>query len=33
MLAQWNVLLNDTVVWRVPRVGGVLGVDLALRIF
>jgi len=33
MLSQWNVELNDAVVWAVPRVGGVLGVDVALRFF
>jgi hypothetical protein len=31
MLSRWNVLLNDAVVWNVPRVGGVLGLDVALR--
>jgi len=31
MLARWNVVLNDAAVWSVPRVGVVLGVDLALR--
>ena len=31
MLARWNVVLNDAAVWNVPRVGGILGVDLALR--
>jgi hypothetical protein len=30
MLSRWNVLLNDAVVWNVPRVGGVLGLDVAL---
>jgi hypothetical protein len=33
MLSRWNVLLNDAVVWRVPRVGGVVGFDVALRFF
>jgi hypothetical protein len=33
MLSRWNVLLNDSVVWRVPRVGGLLGLDVALRFF
>jgi hypothetical protein len=34
MLAPWNVAFNgDTVVWRVPRVGLVAGLDLALRFF
>ena len=32
-LARWNVVLNDTVVWSVPRVGGVVGLDVALRFF
>jgi hypothetical protein len=33
MLSRWNVLLNETVVWRVPRVGGLVGLDVALRFF
>jgi hypothetical protein len=33
MLSRWNVLLNHTVVWSVPRVGGVVGLDVALRFF
>jgi hypothetical protein len=33
MLSRWNVVLNDAVVWTVPRVGGVVGVDVALRFF
>jgi hypothetical protein len=33
MLSHWNVVLNDAVVWSVPRVGAVVGVDLALRFF
>ncbi|HMF40061.1 MAG TPA: hypothetical protein VKQ32_05185 [Polyangia bacterium] len=33
MLSHWNVVLNDAVVWSVPRVGGVVGVDVALRFF
>jgi hypothetical protein len=33
MLARWNIVLNDAVVWRIPRAGAVLGVDLALRFF
>ena len=33
MLSRWNVKLNDTVVWSVPRVGGVMGLDVALRFF
>jgi hypothetical protein len=33
MLSRWNVVLNDAVVWSVPRVGGVVGLDLALRFF
>ena len=33
MLSRWNVVLNDAVVWAVPRVGGVLGLDVALRFF
>jgi hypothetical protein len=32
-LSQVDVLLNDAVVWSVPRVGGVVGLDLALRFF
>jgi hypothetical protein len=31
MLSRWNVVLNDAVVWSVPRVGVVAGVDVALR--
>jgi len=33
MLSRWNVVLNDAVAWAVPRVGGVLGLDVALRFF
>jgi len=33
MLSRWNVLLHETVVWRVPRLGGLLGLDVALRFF
>jgi len=33
MLSRWNVLLNHTVVWSVPRVGEVVGLDVALRFF
>jgi hypothetical protein len=33
MLSRWNVVLNDAVVWTTPRIGAVLGVDLALRFF
>jgi len=31
MLSRWNVVLNDAVVWSVPRVGFLAGVDVALR--
>lgn len=33
MLSRWNVVLNDAVVWTVPRVAGGVGVDFALRFF
>ena len=33
MLSRWNVVLNDAVVWSVPRVGVLAGVDVALRFF
>jgi hypothetical protein len=33
MLSRWNVVLNDAVVWTVPRIGGLVGLDLALRFF
>ena len=33
MLSRWNVMLNDAVVWTVPRVGGVVGLDVALHFF
>jgi hypothetical protein len=33
MLSRWDVVLNDAVVWTVPRVGGVVGLDVALRFF
>ena len=33
MLSRWNVVLNDTVVWSIPRVGIVAGLDVALRFF
>jgi hypothetical protein len=33
MLSHWNVVLNDAVVWDVPRVGIVVGLDVALRFF
>ena len=32
-LSRWNVVLNDAVVWSVPRVGGVVGLDVAMRFF
>jgi len=33
MLSRWNVVLNDAVVWTVPRVGVGLGLDVGLRFF
>ncbi len=33
MLSRWNVVLNDAVVWTVPRVGAVVGLDVAVRFF
>ena len=33
MLSHWDVILNHTVVWSVPRVGEVVGLDVALRFF
>ena len=33
MLSRWNVSLNDTVVWKVPRVGGMIAADLSVRFF
>jgi hypothetical protein len=33
MLSRWSVVLNDAVVWQVPRVGGMVGMDVALRFF
>jgi hypothetical protein len=33
MLSHWNVVLNDAVVWDVPRIGVVVGLDVALRFF
>jgi len=33
MLARWAVVLNDTIVWTVPRVGAMAGLDVALRFF
>ena len=33
MLTRWNVVLNDAVVWSVPRVGAVVGADVALLFF
>ena len=33
MLTRWNVVLNDAVVWSVPRVGGIAGADVALLFF
>jgi hypothetical protein len=33
MLSRWNVVLNDAVVWSVPRVGVVVGLDVSLRFF
>ena len=33
MLSRWNVVLNDAVVWSVPRFGGIVGLDVALRFF
>jgi hypothetical protein len=31
MLSHWNVTLNDAVVWTTPRIGGVVGLDVALQ--
>lgn len=33
MLRPWTVTLDSTVIWRTPRVGGLLGLDLGLRFF
>jgi hypothetical protein len=33
MLSNWNVVFKDAVVWSVPRVGGIVGLDVALRFF
>jgi hypothetical protein len=33
MLSRWNVVLNDAVVWSVPRLGAVVGLDLGLQFF
>jgi hypothetical protein len=33
MLSRWNVVLNDAVVWSIPRFGALLGLDVALRFF
>ena len=33
MLSRWNVVLNDAVVWAIPRVGAIVGLDVALRFF
>jgi hypothetical protein len=33
MLSRWNVVFNNAVVWSTPRVGGVVGVDVALFFF
>jgi hypothetical protein len=33
MVAPWNVVFKDAVVWKVPRVGGMVGLDLAVRFF
>jgi hypothetical protein len=34
MLSRWNVVLNDdAVIWSVPRVGVIVGLDVALRFF
>ena len=33
MLSKWNVTLNDAVAWSVPRIGVVVGADVALRFF
>jgi hypothetical protein len=33
MLARWQVFLNDTAVWTVPRVGALAGLDVALQFF
>ena len=33
MLSRWNVVLNEAVFWRVPRLGVVAGVDVALLFF
>jgi hypothetical protein len=33
MLSRWNVVLNDAVVWSIPRVGGVVGLDVAVHFF
>ena len=33
MLSRWNVVSGDAVVWRVPRVGVVAGLDVAALFF
>ena len=33
MLSSWAVTLNDTVVWKTPRVGGLIGLDLGTNFF
>jgi hypothetical protein len=33
MLSRWDVVLNDAVVWRIPRFGAVVGLDVAVRFF
>jgi hypothetical protein len=33
MLSRWDVVLNHTVVWSVPRVGEIVGLDVAVRFF
>ena len=33
MLSRWNVVFKDVVVWAVPRIGGMAGVDLAGHFF
>jgi hypothetical protein len=33
VLSRWNVVLSDAVVWEVPRIGGMVGVDVAARFF
>jgi hypothetical protein len=33
MLSPWKVTLNDTVLWTLPRAGGLIGVDLGIDFF